>query len=148
MAMCSGSCQGGCSVAYTNPSCVGTVTPPSCNASAQCQASCQSQANASAMCTPPSVSLSCQGSASAQVTALVNTVSKNFPAIISAIQVQGPLAVQAAGNVVTAGTSLGADAVGCAGEIAGAASASASVSVSFSASASVSGSAGGPMPSM
>jgi hypothetical protein len=88
------------------------------------------------------------GSASAQVTALVNTVSKNFPSIISAIQVQGPLAVQAAKNVVTAGASLGADAVGCAGQITAAASASASVSVSFSASASVSGSAGGPMPSM
>jgi hypothetical protein len=96
------------------------------------------------MCTPPSVSLSCQGSASAQVTALVNTVSKNFPALIAAIQSQGQLAVQAAGNVVTAGTSLGADAVGCAGEIAGAASASVSVSVSVKASASVSGSAGGP----
>jgi hypothetical protein len=96
------------------------------------------------MCTPPSVSLSCQGSASAEVTALVNTVSKNFPAIIAAIQTQGPLAVQAAANVVTAGTSLGADAVGCAGEISGAATASVSVNVSVMASASVSGSAGGP----
>jgi hypothetical protein len=67
-----------------------------------------------------------------------------MPALLNAIQNQGKLAVQAAGNVVSAGASLGTDAVTCTTQIAAAASAQASVNVSVSASVSVSGSAGGP----
>jgi hypothetical protein len=91
------------------------------------------------------VALACQGSASAQITALVTTVQTNFPAIIAAIQTQGKLAVQAASNVVSAGASLGvSDAASCVAQISGAASASASVSVTVNVSVSASGSVGGP----
>jgi hypothetical protein len=145
-------CRGGCSVAYKAPKCEGKITPPACNASASCQASCQSSVEVQAMCTPPAATLECSASASSDVTALVNTVKTNLPAIIAGFQTQGKLALDAAAQVKTTGaavvsnvTSLGGKALACATVGAEASvKASASVSVSVMASASVSGSCGGP----
>jgi hypothetical protein len=145
-------CKGGCSVAYKAPKCEGKITPPMCMASASCKASCQSSAEVKATCTPPSATLECSASASADVTALVTTVQKNLPAIIAGFQTQGKLALDAAGQVATTGqavvssvTSLGGKALACAGAgLSASVKASASVNVSVMASASVSGSCGGP----
>jgi hypothetical protein len=146
------SCKGGCSVQYTAPKCEGEIKPPSCQASASCQASCQSHAEINASCTPPSAKLECQGTVSADITTLTTTLQTNLPAILNAVQVQGPLFVKAVGHLADTGstlvgnaTSLSGKALACAGVAAQAAvSVKASVSVSVSASASVSGSAGGP----
>jgi len=102
------------------------------------------------MCTPPTASLECSASASAQITALVTTVQKNLPALLAGFQAQGQLAVDAAGQVKATGvtlvqnlTSLGGKAFACAGAAAQASvKASASVSVSVMASANVSGACG------
>jgi hypothetical protein len=154
MVMCGAnvSCKGGCSGTATAPKCEGKITPPSCMASASCQASCQSHAEINAMCTPPSVSLECDGTVSTQLTAVITTLQKNLPALIQALVTQGKLAVEAAGNVVSTGQavvsgigSAGGKALACATVAAqGSVTASASVNVSVSASASVSGKAGGP----
>ena len=151
---CSGmaTCKGGCSVAVTAPKCEGTITPAKCSSDVNCQGSCSGHANLTAMCTPPAVTLQCSGTASASITALVTTVQTNMPAIIEALQVQGPLAVQAAGKLVTTGqavvsgvASASGKAIACAGVAAKASvTAAASVNVSVMASASVSGSCGGP----
>jgi hypothetical protein len=147
-------CKGGCSVMYTAPKCEGTVKPPMCNADVNCQASCQSHAEATAVCTPPVATLECSvgASASADVTALITTVQTNMPAIVEAVETEGPIAVKAAGRVATTGaavvqsvTSLGGKAFACAGAaLQASAKASASINVSVSVSASVSGSCGGP----
>jgi hypothetical protein len=150
--MCGASvnCKGGCSVAYTAPTCEGKLTPPMCMGDANCQASCSSDAELTATCTPPTVSLEVVGTASADLTALVTTIQTNLPAIIQVFKTQGKLALDGATNVVSTGsavvsevTSLGGKALACA-TVAAQASASASVSVNVSvmASASVSGSAG------
>jgi len=148
-------CRGGCSVSYTAPKCEGEIKPPSCQASANCQASCQGHAEINAQCTPPSASLECTGTTTGDIPKLVATVQKNLPAIVAAVQTQGPLALQAAGHVVTTGQavvsnvgSLSGKALACATAAAKAsATASVSVNVSVSASASVSGSCGGPTKS-
>jgi hypothetical protein len=145
-------CRGGCSVAYKAPQCETTVTPPSCKVSKTCEASCTSNVEAKAKCTPPGASLECNGTVSADVQAVVDTVKKNMPAIILLVQTQGRLVLDAANQVVTTGkvvadqvTSLGGKAIACAGKAVQVdADASASLNVSVQASASVSGSCGGP----
>jgi hypothetical protein len=117
---------------------------------ANCEASCQSSAEFTATCSPPTVTLQCEASASASITAIVATVQKNFPALILAAQTQGKLALDAATATAQAGvnvagnlTSLGGKALACATAAAQAtASASVSVNVSVMASASASASAG------
>jgi hypothetical protein len=145
-------CRGGCSVAYTAPACETTVTPPSCNVSQTCQASCTSHVESTATCTPPGVSLECGAMVSADLQAVIDTVKKNLPSIILLVQTQGKLVLDAANQVVTTGTavandfaSLSGKAVACAKTAVQAdATASASLNVSVQASASVSGSCGGP----
>jgi hypothetical protein len=147
-------CRGACSVMVTAPTCEGQITPPACNASANCQASCESHASLTAACTPPTVQLECGASASGSLQTLVTTLSKNLPAIISAVQTQGPLALQATANLATTGSSVVQDlgsasgkALACAEAAATAGvSATASITVTVQASASVSTSAGGPAP--
>jgi hypothetical protein len=145
-------CRGGCSVAYKAPQCETTVTPPSCKVSKTCEASCTSTVECKAKCTPPGASLECNGTVSADVQAVIDTVKKNMPAIILLVQTQGKLVLDAANQVVTTGkvvadqvTSLGGKAIACAGKAVQVdADASASLNVSVMASASVSGSCGGP----
>jgi hypothetical protein len=145
-------CKGGCSVAYKAPKCEGELKPPSCNVDANCEASCQSHAEATASCTPPQVALDCTATATGDIPKLVATLQANLPAIVLAVESQGQLAIKASGHVVSSGTavvanitSAGGKALACAqAAVSGAASASASVNVSVMASASVSGSAGGP----
>jgi hypothetical protein len=117
---------------------------------ANCQASCSSDAELTATCTPPTVSLEVVGTASSDLTMLVTTIQTNLPAIIEVFKTQGSLVADGATNLVSTGsavvsevTSLGGKALACA-TVAAQASASASVSVNVSvmASASVSGSAG------
>lgn len=57
--MCSGECRGSCSVAFMEPRCTGTVTPPMANA--DCTASCDARVNADARCTEPSARLALTG---------------------------------------------------------------------------------------
>jgi hypothetical protein len=154
MVMCGAmvNCKGGCSVAYTAPKCEGELTPPMCNIDAKCKAGCQGHAEAKASCTPPTVSLECNTMVSGQLQALVTTLQTNLPAIISAVQTQGALAVTAAGHVKDTGSavvsglgSASGKALVCATAAAQASvKATASINVSVMASASVSGSAGGP----
>ena len=143
-------CKGGCSVTVTAPKCEGKITPPMCNVDANCQGSCQAHAEVMASCTPPSASLECSANATSDMQTLVTAVQANLPALLQAFQTQGQLAVDAAGQVISAGTaiagevtSLSGKAIACAG-VAGqaAVSAQASINVSVSASASVSGSCG------
>ncbi len=146
------SCKGGCTGTATAPKCEGEITPPSCQASENCKASCQGHAEATATCTKPSVDLECDGTATADVTKLIATLKTNLPAIVATVQTQGPLAVKAAGHLVSTGsavvsgvTSIGGKALACAAAtVQASASASVSVNVSVQASASVSGSCGGP----
>ncbi len=145
-------CRGGCSVTYVAPACETTVTPPVCNVSQTCMASCKSNVEVTSKCTPAGVSLECSADVSSDVQALIDTVQKNMPAIVLLVNAQGALALDASSNVVTTGkvvvknlTSLGGKAFACAGVAADAdVSASASVNVSVSASSKVSGSCGGP----
>jgi len=146
------SCKGGCSGMATAPKCEGEIKPPMCNVDANCAASCQSHAEATATCTPPTVNLECSAGATGDIPKLVTTLQKNLPAIIQAVQTQGQLAIKAAGHVVASGSvvvqnlgSVGGKALACAtAAVQASASASVSVNVSVQASASVSGSAGGP----
>jgi hypothetical protein len=145
-------CRGGCSVTYVAPECETTVTPPACNVSETCMASCKSQVEVTSKCTPPGASLECSAEVSADVQAVIDTVQKNMPAIVLLVNAQGALALDACNNVVTTGkvvvknlTSLGGKAFACAGAAADAdVSASASVNVTVTASSQVSGSCGGP----
>jgi modification target Cys-rich repeat protein len=146
------SCKGGCSLMYTEPKCEGEIMPPSCMANASCQGSCQGDAEATAMCTPPAVTLECSANATSDAQALITTLQSNLPPILAAVQTQGPLALKAAGHVTATGsavvqnvTTLGGKALACAeAAVTASATASLSISVSVMASAAVSGSCGGP----
>jgi hypothetical protein len=117
-----------------------------------CEASCTSNVEAKAKCTPPRASLECNGTVSADLQTVVDTVKKNMPAIVLLVQTQGKLVLDAANQVVTTGkvvadqvTTLGGEAIACAGKAVKAdADASASLNASVQASANVSRSCGGP----
>lgn len=98
MVMCGAmaTCRGGCSVAYKEPTCEGTLTPPSCDIDAECEAGCSGQGTLTATCTPPTVSVLVSGDA-----ALAKTLEANFPAIIQ-VAAQGALVAKAAADVSTA----------------------------------------------
>jgi hypothetical protein len=150
-ATCEGQCQGSCDVAFTAPKCEGTITPPSCAVDADCEAGCTGNAQFSAECTPPEITIVFSGTANADLQATLET---NLPAIWDGFQFKGALVFDAAADVagkfgaaVESALNSAACAVMLAGDVAGSAAASvtasASVSVSFNASASVGGSAGG-----
>jgi hypothetical protein len=144
-------CKGGCSVAYTAPSCEGALTPPTCMGDANCNASCSTDAQLTATCTPPSADLECEGTASTDLTKLVATLKTNLPALLQAAS-QGQLLATAVGNFGSTGTAevqalgtLGGKALVCAtsaAQASAAAVASVNVSVSVSVSVSASASAG------
>jgi hypothetical protein len=145
-------CKGGCSVAGTAPQCEGTITPAKCSSDVNCQGSCQSHAEAKATCTPPAVAFQCDTTATGDLAALATTLQTNLPVILQVVQTQGPIAVDAAGHVATAGaafagslTSASGKAFACAVTATTAATnASVSLNVSVMVSGSVSGSCGGP----
>jgi hypothetical protein len=147
-ATCTGECKGSCTAEFTAPKCDVKMTPPACEAAADCNAGCDGSASLKASCTPPSVTVVVTGTAD---TKLQDTLKANLPALLE-IKAQAELAGQAvvnlgetAGEVASAFTAE----VGCAvkygadfaTKLTAAASASVNVQASFSASASVSGSA-------
>jgi hypothetical protein len=150
--MCGGmvNCKGGCSVAYTAPECEVALMPPSCNVNANCEANCKSQASMSATCTPPSVTYQCSATVSSGLQAVITALQTYLPPLLNAAEVQGKLALSAAGTLVSTGQaefssigSLTGQAFACAGTaVSGSVSAQANISVSVMASASVSGMAG------
>jgi hypothetical protein len=147
-------CRGGCSVQYTAPSCETTVTPPACSVSQTCQDSCRCSVESQSTCTPAEAEIECSASAnlSAEVTAVVNTIKTNLPALITLVETQGPIALDAANVVKDTGTTLVSNTstltgkgLACAGTAVTAdATAAASLNVSVNACASVSRACGGP----
>ncbi len=147
-ATCSGECKGSCSVDFQAPKCDVKMTPPSCEAAADCNAGCDGSASLKASCTPPAVTVVVTGTAD---TKLADTLKANLPALLQ-IKAQGELAGQAVVDLgtraVSVASALTAEA-GCvakygadfAGKLTASAQASVNVQASFSASASVSGSA-------
>jgi hypothetical protein len=113
MVMCGAmaSCRGGCSVAYKQPTCEGTLTPPSCKLNAECEAGCSGQGTLKATCTPPTVDILIGMDAS-----LKTTLTTNLPAVVNVAK-QGALVAMAVQQVSTAAqnvvTEVG-NSVGCA----------------------------------
>jgi len=144
-------CRGGCTGTATAPTCEGKLTPPACMGNANCQGSCETSAEATATCTPPTVTLACDASVTG-VTTLSTLLQTNMPPLIAALQTQGPLVVTGLGQLATTGEaiaqntgSLTGQAIACAATAtSAAANASVSVNITVMASASVSTSAGGP----
>ena len=169
---CSGSCSGKCDATCAPPTgqatvncsagCTGSATPISCKGGkleggckvdASCQANCNASAQAKATCTPPSISISGNITAGADVqfAALITTLKANLPALLLVIQAQGKsfaddisAAVQG-GATLTASGSLNAGGVVCVADmVAAATSGSANFAATLSASVSVSTAVGGP----
>jgi hypothetical protein len=147
-------CRGGCSVSYTAPSCETTVTPPSCNVSQTCQQSCKATVESQSTCTPAEAELECSATVNlaADVTALIGTIKTNLPPLLSLVETQGPIALDAAtvvkdtGSTLVSNTSsLTGQGLACAGTAVSAdATAAGSLNVSVNACGAVSSACGGP----
>jgi hypothetical protein len=104
------------------------------------------------MCTKPTATVECDGSASSDVQALITTLQNNLPTLVQVIQTQGPVAVSAGSNVVTTGgafvqtiADVGGKALVCAGTaLEAAVKAQTSLMVTVQVSVSVSASCNGP----
>ena len=149
MASCDGTCKGECSVAFEAPHCEGKITPPECNLDADCESSCRAQVQAEAKCTPPTVKLEVQGTASADFMALATALETHLPKLLQNVGVRGQATIDAGNTLVSVGQNLG-DAITSSGKAlvcttaaaAAAVDASLEVKVSVQASASVGGKAG------
>ena len=136
-------CKGECTTTHTDPICETTFTPPTCTVSASCEESCSASVAAKSVCDPPHVELYANATVSADVPKLVATINANLPALISAGEVQGKLAVDVVGKLVVTGNaiiktagSLDGKSIAC-GAAAAKAAADSSSSLGLSVSASV-----------
>jgi hypothetical protein len=144
---CDGTCHAYCQGNWQAPQCQGYVQPPS--ADAECNASCNAQADIRGYCTPPQVYVSANQNLEATVR-LAQTLQANLPELIHAELALGRRLAGNARVLVNVGSQLpnvmgeaGAEAIAC---VAAASSASAAASmridVSIQASASVTGKVG------
>jgi hypothetical protein len=145
---CEGSCSGDCSVEIKEPKCSGEFVPPSVDPS--CQLSCGAKGLASAKCEPPSVKITVNGKANADVEKLVGALQTSLPAILNIqlgtakkIGATGAAVAKAAVDVKDVAASAGLSAGACiAMAVKASAEASLSIDVNVKASASVGGSVG------
>lgn len=149
-ASCQGECRGGCSVEFQEPTCTGTVRPPS--VSADCQASCDARIEAEAECRPGSARVNVTGGmspeAEAKAARLRAAVEHGFGAIavvtkkLERLGRAGARMIEISTEVPGAVGSLGLAAAACAtSAVSLLPQATASVSVSVEVSASMSASA-------
>jgi hypothetical protein len=121
MGTCSGGCMGSCSPPMAGGSvqcsgmCMATPTPLSCKGGtlsggcmvdANCQANCNASVQAKAECTPPSITITASGTASAQVDALIATLEKNLPALLVVIKARGQAFLTQMSGVVQGGATI------------------------------------------
>ncbi len=144
---CDGTCHAYCQGNWQAPQCQGTITPPS--ADAECNASCNAQAEFQASCTPAQV-LVRSGQNAELAARLVRTLQANLPELIHAEVALGKRLTGSARVIVSVGSQLpnvignaGAEAMACVAAASSAtATASMRIDVSIQASASVTGRVG------
>jgi hypothetical protein len=93
---CEGTCTGSCSVDFKAPKCSAEMTPPSCEADANCSGGCKASASAKAECHPPQLTIEAQGNVSAELEAKITTIRLHLPNLIA--QLVGKVEL-VAGNV-------------------------------------------------
>jgi hypothetical protein len=146
---CGGECRGGCSVAFTAPTCTGHVTPPRVNA--DCRAACDARLSAQASCTPGRAEMTITGNVGTNLQEKVNHVQAALRGGFSQVLLlrsrletaasSGAAVVSSARELPNAIGAVGAQVTACAGvATTGLVSAVASVNVSVSVSVQVSGS--------
>ena len=151
-ASCSGECRGGCSVEYTEPSCSGSVEPPSM--SAECEASCDAHVEAEASCEPGHVEVVIEGDLSGEIEGRANRLKGALRSGLGTIVMvraklerlgaSGVAMVRVAGELPGAVADMGMQATTCVSQAAAALpQAAGQVSMSVEVSASVSASASG-----
>jgi len=144
---CDGTCHAYCQGNWQAPQCQGYVQPPS--ADAECNASCNAQAEFQASCTPAQVQVRSGQNAELAVR-LARTLQANLPQLIHAELALGKRLTGSARVVVSVGSQLpnvvgnaGAEAMACVAAASSAtATASMRINVSIQASASVTGRVG------
>ena len=88
-------CTGGCTGTATEPTCTTTFTPPTCTVNTECHDACTAHVCAVAACTPTTVSVFVDVSASAELTALRDTLQAHLPKLVDAAEKDGKLALDA-----------------------------------------------------
>lgn len=93
---CSGTCTGSCDVEMKAPKCSAEMTPPSCEADANCSGGCSASASAKAECKPPSVSIRAGGAVDANIQGKIDTIALHLPNLLAQLVGKAELVV---GNV-------------------------------------------------
>lgn len=112
-------CSGSCSAMAQPLSCKGGTLQGGCMVDAKCQGNCNASAQASAQCTPPAVTITVSGMASAagQLDVLVNTLETNLPNLLLVVKARGMAFADLVSTVSGSGSatiSAGIDAQGAA----------------------------------
>jgi hypothetical protein len=80
-------CSGKCNADFTPIECKGGTLSGGCKVEASCEGSCNASAQAKASCTPPRISFAV--AADPRLQAVLDTLSKNLPDLLIAIQARG-----------------------------------------------------------
>lgn len=112
-------CSGSCSAMAQPLSCKGGTLQGGCMVDAKCQGNCNASAQASAQCTPPAVTITVSGMASAagQLDTLVNTLETNLPNLLLVVKARGMAFADVISQVSASGSATisgGIDAQGAA----------------------------------
>lgn len=99
-------CLGGCTSSFSDPVCTTEFTRPNCDLNAECHAACSAQVAANAQCDPPLVEVLVDLDANPELEPLVATLKANLPAVLSAAETHGSLALEAARRLGKSGEAL------------------------------------------
>jgi hypothetical protein len=80
---CEGTCTGECSVEFKAPKCSAELTPPSCEADAECSGGCDASASAKAECHPPSLTITGDFEGDFELEAKVNAIKVHLPNLVA-----------------------------------------------------------------
>lgn len=101
-------CDGECKGSFEPLTCKGGELKASCEVDANCSGNCNASASAKAECTPPSVDIvfnaSASGSATGQASLMIDALRLNLPQILLVFQARGQAFVDLTGKVVASGS--------------------------------------------
>lgn len=101
-------CEAGCTGTFTDPVCTTQFNPPNCELNTECHAACSARVAANATCDPPTVEIFADVETTPALKPLVATLKENLPALFSAADTQGKLALDAAHRLGKTGEAISA----------------------------------------
>jgi hypothetical protein len=99
-------CRGTCDGIMDSPACTTEFDPPQCDVDIGCYEACTARLATEAVCTPSTVTVIADVTASPELTPVVDTLNANLPKLVEAANAEGKLMATAGNRMAEAGQDL------------------------------------------